>query len=510
MKILTRQQIRELDTYTINNENISGLQLMEQAGVAFSNWFEETFPERDYPIFIICGPGNNGGDGMVIARLLFDFGYNIRVIRVKSESYSQQALHQYERIKIINGLFTHTLSQPQEIEWDLRGCIIIDALLGTGINRPLEGIYLEWIKFLNGQKQAVKIAVDIPSGLAIDHMVGGEAFEAQYTFGIEVPKLAYMMPEHQHQVGHWFIRKIGLSQTFIQKCKTEYYTLEQEDILNFIQIPNKFDHKGINGHVLLVGGSKGKAGAIALAGRGGLRTGAGLISLGIPNRLESILQGLCPEAMCYSLGSGEEVEQIPESLERFQAIGVGPGLGQSKKTGHWLEQFLNKYKGPLVLDADALNLISYLNLHEKIPKGSIITPHFKELERLAGPVSNHWERLKQIKNMAQNLGIIVILKGAHSAIALPNGFVFFNTTGNPGMAKGGSGDILTGILTGLLAKGYSTMEAAFLGVFAHGKAGDLAAEYWGITGMQASDILHFLPKVWQVLEKKKNNLICKK
>lgn len=507
MKILNQQQIRDLDNYTIEKEGIPGLQLMEQAGEAFTGWFRKAFPERGYPVYLICGPGNNGGDGLVISRLLFDLGYNTRVIRVASERYSEEAWYQFEKINSIMGISNVTISKPQELKWDLRGSIIIDALLGTGINRPLGGNYLEWIKFLNAQKQTLKIAVDIPSGLAVDVPIGGDAFEAQYTFGIELPKLAYMMPEHQHQVGQWLTRKIGLSEAFIRESKTNYYTLEEEQIVEFIQIPNKFDHKGTNGHALLIGGSKGKGGAIALAGQGGLRTGTGLISLGVPDRLMPTMQHLCPEAMCCALGSGEEVTRIPENLQQYRAIGIGPGLGQSRSTGLWLDQMIHQCTNSLVMDADALNLIAAMNLQDSIPKNSIITPHFKELERLVGPVSNHWERLNQVKNLALNLGIIVVLKGAHSVVALPSGDLYFNTTGNPGMAKGGSGDILTGILTGLLAKGYSPEEAALLGVFAHGEAGDLAAAHWGVTGMKSSDLIQVLPKVWKTLELEKRKKI---
>ena len=507
MKILNHQQIRELDAYTILNEGFTSQELMERAGASFCDWFKETFPEGNYPIYIFCGPGNNGGDGLVIARLLFNQGYRISVIRVKSNTYSEEALRQHEKLLPIEGLSNVTISQPNDLKWDLEGSVIIDALLGTGLNRPIQGIYLEWIKFLNAQKRVLKIAVDIPSGLAIDTRIGGKAFEAHYTFGIEVPKLAYLMPEHQHHVGQWLIRKIGLSQEFIKNCKTEFYTIEQEAIIDIIKIPNKFDHKGTNGHALLIGGSKGKGGAIALAGGGSLRTGNGLVSLGVPDQLVPMMQSICPEAMCCSLGQEDKIESIPENVHKYQAIGIGPGLGLSNNTGLWLKQMLQQCGTSLVLDADALNLIAAFNWQKSIPKNSIITPHFKELERLAGPVDNHWERLDQVQEIAQNLEIIVILKGAHSAVAFPNGSIYFNTTGNAGMAKGGSGDILTGILTGLLAKGYSPEEAALLGVFAHGKAGDLAAEHWGITGMKSSDMLEELPKVWKGLEMERRKKI---
>ena len=500
MKILNHQQIRELDAFSIKEEGIPSLELMERAGASFCNWFKETFPERDYPIYLFCGPGNNGGDGLVVARLLFNQGYRITVIRLENEKYSNEAVYQFEKIKSIKGLSAVTVTHPKSLKWDLEGSIIIDALLGTGINRPVEGNYLDWIKLLNEKKRVLKIAIDIPSGLAIDTHLGGEAFKAHFTFGIEVPKLAYMMPEYQTYVGQWVVRKIGLSQEFIKNCKTKYYTIEQEQIIDLIQIPNKFDHKGTNGHALLIGGSKGKGGAIALAGQGSLRTGTGLVSLGVTEPLLPIMQSICPEAMCCLLGQRDKIKQIPENINKYQAIGIGPGLGQSKTTRHWLKQMMQQSQRPLVLDADALNLMATFNWQKNIPKESIITPHFRELERLAGPVDNHWDRLDQVQKIAQNFGIIVVLKGAHSAIALPNGVVYFNTTGNAGMAKGGSGDILTGIITGLLAKGYPPQEAALIGVYAHGKAGDLAAEYWGMTGMKSSDIIEELPKIWEGLE----------
>jgi hydroxyethylthiazole kinase-like uncharacterized protein yjeF len=485
MKILNGKQSSALDKITIEKNNILSIELMNRAAEEFVRWFIQKFPDTDHLIRIFCGKGNNGGDGLAIGRILHSKGYrvNITVLPV-SNSPSPDFQKQLEDAKDLNFIEGWEFSEDN---------IVIDAIFGTGLNRPLEGIALEAIGKINSKKAFSKIAVDIPSGLFTDTHTFSSAFEADYTFGFECPKLAYFMGENFSNVGEWKTASIGLDQEYLKEIDSPYFSIEEKDIRELLRKPKKYDHKGKWGHAIIMAGSFGKIGAAVLATKACLRSGCGLVTLQVPECGYSIAQSAAPEAMCLPDKNQKILTQVFD-YSNFNGVGIGPGIGTSKKTTQWFEKILKSIKKPLVLDADALNILAEnKKWWSRIPEGSLLTPHPKEFERWVGSCLHDFDRLQKLQQIAEELKSVILLKGAHTAIACPTGKMFFNTTGNPGMAKGGSGDILTGILTGLMASGYSTLESAQIGVWIHGFAGDLAAKNLGLNGMNAGDILNHLP-----------------
>jgi NAD(P)H-hydrate epimerase len=370
--------------------------------------------------------------------------------------------------------------------------ILIDAIFGVGLSRPVEGIYEEVIDCLNTLR-AIKIAVDIPSGLFADQHAAGVVFQAHHTVSFQLPKLAFMMPENYLFTGEWHLTDIGLSKKGLSEIQTHHYFTTLKSVKKLLKQRAKFDHKGKFGHALLIAGATGKMGACVLSARACLRSGVGLLTTQVPKSGYSILQTAVPEAMVLIDSSDDHFSEL-KMEDQFQTIGVGPGLGQHADTKVVLEKLMGKFRKPMVLDADALNLISaHADMQQLIPPGSILTPHPKEFERLAGGSSNDFDKLIKLQRFSRKINAVVVLKGANTAIACPSGDVFFNSTGNPGMATAGSGDVLTGILTGLLAQGYIAEDCAILGVFIHGLAGDLAVREKGVTSLIAGDLIDFLP-----------------
>ena len=488
MKIFTAEQIRQLDAYTIENEPIASIDLMERAALAFTYWFTEQFPETGSPIHIFCGPGNNGGDGLAIARMLHHRFYDTTVYRCRiGSSTSEDFDVNLGRLPAHGGVPVHDIEKNGRFPELSQGAILIDGIFGSGLNRPVEGFWAELLEHLN-QQAATRVAIDIPSGLFADQPTEGATFHADYTFSFETPKVAFFFPENQQRVGSWTARSIGLHPSAIEATPTPYHFANQAFIQPLLKPRSQYDHKGTFGHALLLAGSYGKMGAAVLSSRACLRAGAGLVSVHVPKCGYEIIQASVSEAMANIDRHQFLFSEAPE-LEGYAAIGIGCGLGQKKVTRKALLGLLKKARQPLVIDADALNI---LGKHQKwqqyIPKGSILTPHPKEFERLFGKTSNGFERNELQRKKARELGIHIVLKGAHTCIAAPDGTCFFNSTGNPGMATAGSGDVLTGIITGILGQGYAPMEAALLGVFLHGLAGDLAAEELGQEAMIAGDI----------------------
>lgn len=485
MKILNGKQSAELDKITIAKNKIPSIELMNRAADQFVRWFIEKFPATNHPIRIFCGKGNNGGDGLAIGRMLHLKGYQVKITVLPISNFAsrdfEKQLEEAKDLIFIEG-------------WDFSiNDIVIDAIFGTGLNRPLDGVAHEAIEKMNAKKAFSKIAVDIPSGLYTDSHTSSTAFEADFTFGFECPKLAYFMPENFSKVGEWQIASIGLDQEYLRDIDSPYFSLEEKDIRGILREPKKFDHKGKWGHAIILGGSWGKIGAAVLATKACLRSGCGLVTVQVPECGYSIAQSTAPEAMCLTDKNQKMLTQVFD-YSNFTGIGIGPGIGTSKKTVQWFEKILKSIKKPLVLDADALNILAgNKKWWSRIPEGSLLTPHLKEFERWVGLCSHDFERLQKLQHLAGELKSVILLKGAHTAIACPTGKVFFNTTGNPGMAKGGSGDVLTGILTGLMASGYSALESAQIGVWIHGFAGDLASKNLGMTSMNAGDILHHIP-----------------
>lgn len=496
LKILSAEQIKQADAYTIAHEPVPSIALMERASMAFVNWFLKRF-DATKKIAIVCGTGNNGGDGLAIARLLLDYNYKLVVFVVRGSAYQSDDFsvnwkRLNEKVEIIE------IKENAENALFAEYAIIIDAIFGTGLSRSVEGVFEKVIVQLN-EVNAIRIAVDIPSGLLADKSSQGTIVQAHYTVTFQAPKLAFLLPSSFQFVGDWHVVKIGLDKQFINNASGNYCLIEKKDIRAFIKPRNKFDHKGVYGKALLIAGSYGKMGAAVLASKAIMRSGAGLLTTHVPGCGYQIMQTAVPESMVSVDSVETHFSEIPD-LKDFDAIGVGPGVGQHVESANALLQLLKKTTVPVVIDADALNLLaSNRDLLSALPKNSILTPHPGEFVRLVGQWKNEFERLQKQLEFSQTTNCILVLKGAYTSIATPEGKVYFNPTGNPGMATAGSGDVLTGIITGFLAQGYASLEATLTGVYLHGLAGDLAANIIGHQALIASDIVDFIPHAYREL-----------
>lgn len=493
-KILSAQKIRDWDAHTIRNEPVASIDLMERACRAFVLWYTEKF-NASKKTGVVCGTGNNGGDGLGIARMLREWGYPVKVWIVRSGTEGSADFNiNLERLKPLAEIVEiREKGDAMALDW----CdIVVDGIFGSGLSRSPEGAYAYAIDQIN-QADATTVAIDIPSGLLVDSHSSGAIVRADYTVTFQTPKLAFFLPGCYPYTGEWQAVDIDLSREYLKEVETDTYLLQRKDIRRLRRRRSTFGHKGDYGRALLVAGSYGKMGAAILASRAALRSGLGLLTVHIPGCGYSILQTAVPEAMA-SVDLGQQtVEAIPDPSEVADVIGVGPGLGTGPATVAALRRLLEVWRRPMVLDADALNIVSaHSGMLDLMPPLSILTPHPKEFERLAGPWKEDFEKLDLLKAFARRYNVIVVLKGAYSAIAAPDGNIYFNSTGNPGMATGGSGDVLTGILTGILAQGYNPLEASLMGTWLHGHAGDLAMVDKGYEGLIASDLIDYLPQAF--------------
>lgn len=500
MKILNPTQIRAADAYTIANKPISSTDLMERAARICVNWIVEQY-DTSYSFQVFCGLGNNGGDGLVIARCLHQLGYRVDcyVLRFSPKTSPDFEVNEQRLSKLLAIQHIHGENDFPTIKSNDN--IVIDAIFGSGLNRPLKGWLLSFVQHLN-QANTNVVSIDIPSGLFCednsDNNING-IVRATHTLSLHLPKLALLLPENAERVGEWHLLPIGLDDTFIEAQATPYQYLTKKEVAERLKARGKFSHKGTFGHVLVVAGSKGKVGAAVLATSACLRSGAGLVSVYAPKCAYQILQIAVPEAMVIE-NEGETELQGVFDLEN-KTIAVGPGVGTSPATVDFLHTLLKKSSYPLVIDADAINILGqHKDWLALVPKYSIFTPHPKEFTRLVGEFSNDTEKLKMQQSFAERHQCYLILKGAHTAIACPDGKIYFNSTGNAGMATGGSGDVLTGILAGLLAQGYSSEEACVLGVFLHGLSGDIAAQKVGQEALIARDLVENLGAAFQRLK----------
>jgi hydroxyethylthiazole kinase-like uncharacterized protein yjeF len=497
MKIYTAAQIREADAYTIDHTPISSLALMEKAALACTDWLAEQHIVK-YPVAVFCGMGNNGGDGLAITRQLRNMGCNAHAYIVRhSDKASEDHQANYKSLQRYYAESIHELTHFPALA---PGTIIIDALLGTGLSRPVEGLVADVITKINATQLSV-IAIDMPSGLLADGL-HYTAIKADHTLSFEYPKLAFLLPENAVNIGEVHILPIGLHPDYKPETR---FNITDGAMMKEIYRPRKpFSHKGTFGHALLIAGSYGKMGAAILSAKSCLQTGVGLLTCHIPKCGYDIMQISVPAAMCVTDEQFDHSSAFPteEEAKKYKTIGIGPGLGTADGSSWALDQLLDHYRQPMVIDADALNLLSKSDaMFEKVPQGSILTPHPKEFERLFGPSDNDIERLELLSEMAVSNKLCILLKGRYTAMASPDGSVFFNATGNPGMATGGSGDVLTGILTSLLAQGYSSKEAMLLGVYIHGLAGDFAAAALSQEAMTAEDIPAYLGHTFLSLHK---------
>ncbi|MBK7560523.1 MAG: NAD(P)H-hydrate dehydratase [Chitinophagaceae bacterium] len=505
MKILSANEIRLWDQFTIEQEPISSIDLMERAAGKCVEWLLQHYPEA-HSFGIFCGKGNNGGDGLAIARMLMEQNYEITVYILDpiaigfghkgTDDFQTNLarLHKFPQPDI------HFIQSEQHFPSFREGQIIIDALFGSGLNRKLEGVTANLVEHINKSRCEI-IALDIPSGLFVDHSSKGAiTILANHTLSFQSYKPAFLFAENEEAVGEIHILDIGLHPDFCQSMHPAFELVDDVMIHSIYKPRKKFAHKGNFGHALLVTGSKGKMGAAVLAAKACMRSGVGLLTCHIPGCGYDILQSTVPEAMVISDVNTSFNTKSTEDLIKFKAIGIGPGIGIATETKMLLQEILDAYRNPVVLDADALNLLSaQKDLFKLIPAGSILTPHPKEFERLFGETNNEFDRVLLALQKAKELNCIIVLKGHHTFIATSDGRGFFNSTGNPGMATAGSGDVLTGILTGLLAQGYSTVETALLGVYLHGVAGDFAAKEHSLESMVAGDIIDSLGKAFSFL-----------
>ena len=491
MKILSIGQIRQADQYTIQNEPVRSIELMERAAGKASEWLLQRL-KPDNKVMVFCGTGNNGGDGFVVAEDLCQKGFEPKVFMVGDpDKMSLDCKDEVWILETNTGLKPNQIHTTDDFPAFNGGEIIIDAMFGSGLNRPITGIAADLIDYLNEQN-AIRISIDIASGLFADsYYPTATIFKPDYTLTFQVPKLAFMMPENDSYVGQLEVLDIQLHPQYLLEVETYNFLVDKEMIKPIIHYRPKYSHKGTYGHALLVAGSEGKTGAAILGAKSCLRTGVGLLSVKLPQSAWTPLQTALPEAMIHT----------NDKLDAFSAIGVGPGLGTDADAQRMVRHLIQDAQMPMVMDADALNILSenktWLSF---LPPKTILTPHPKEFERLFGKTSDSFERLDLLRNMAAAHNIIIILKGANSAVAMPNGAVFFNSTGNPGMATAGSGDVLTGMILSLLAQRYTPEEAAVLGVYLHGLAGDLAVSTMGQEALIASDITEHIGKAYLSLK----------
>ncbi|MEM1326004.1 MAG: NAD(P)H-hydrate dehydratase [Bacteroidota bacterium] len=489
-KILSATQTKTLDQYTMQHEPISSINLMERASLAFVKAFSELY-DYDSRITVWCGTGNNGGDGLAVARILSKFGYEASVIQVMiGNQLSKDNANNKDRL-------------PQEIDYQIlreydalpivdQESVAIDGLFGSGLSRPVEGYWAEVIAHINDKYKEI-VTIDLPSGLYADYPAEGTIIQATYTISFQLPNFSFFFPEHAKYIGDWQIVDIGLSEQGIKEAKSKLYFLDDNGVTNLLKERGRFDHKGTFGHALMIAGSYGKMGAAVLASRACLKAGAGLLSVHTPKIGYDIMQISLPEAMVLVDRNDYIVSELPTDLDRYKVAGIGPGLGTAPLSVQVVEQLLKSAQHPLVVDADALNILARNEkLLYDLPKGSILTPHPKEFDRLFGSHDTFWDRWQMQRNQAIRYNCIIILKGGHTSITTPEGKTYFSTAGNPGMGTAGSGDVLTGILTGLLAQGYDTETAACLGVHLHGVAGDLAVEDGSMESLIAGQLVEYL------------------
>ena len=492
MKLFSKEQIYEGDKITTERQKISSTELMERAGIQIFNWMHSRMQGAQVPIHVFCGIGNNGGDGLVLARHLITHGYNVITYIVNcSDKRTKDFLINYDRIKNVTKDWPKMLSCKNdfsEIVIDEKD-IIVDAIFGIGLNRPPNDWVIELFERFRASK-AFTLSVDIPSGLYSDKAVENEkaVVNAGYTLSFQSPKLAFFLPETAKFTVQWEALDIGIDRDYLMQTETEVELISKYEVLPLYKPREKFSHKGDFGHVMILGGSYGKIGAVNLASRAALSAGAGLVTAYVPKCGYQSLQTAIPEVMVITDENETHVSNIKFDIEPT-VIGVGVGLGTTTETAKAFEAFLKKNKTPLVIDADGLNLLSKKKtLLKLLPEQSILTPHPKELERLIGKWSNDFEKLKKVKAFSKKYNVIVLIKGANS-ITVYLDKLYINTTGNPGMATAGSGDVLTGIISGLVAQGYESLSATVFGVYLHGKSADIALEDYGYQSLIASHII---------------------
>ena len=502
MKIFSVQQVQKWDAFTIDKEGIPSIKLMERAAVSCFGWIVQNFDEF-YCFKIFCGKGNNGGDGLALARLLNSIKYQVSVFIPDNDKPGspdfEKNLEKLKKTSVHISVLQNENSFPQFSEKD----IIIDALFGTGLNKPVTGFYKEIIRYINANTYQT-IAIDVPSGLYIDKSTVAEnknasVIKADYTITFQNQKLAFLVEENEPYTGKVVFFDIGLSKDYEAFTPTAFEYLNDDIIKGIYQPRMNFANKGNYGYASLLCGSYGMMGAAVLSSLACLRSGVGKLTSVVCEAGYGIMQTAVPEAMC--IVSGEKHISDFDDFQHFDVVGIGPGIGKLTSHVKLLENLFKSFKKPIVVDADALNILSEnQELYSSVPADTIITPHPKEFERLFGKSKSDFDRINKAIEKAKEFKIYIVLKGHHTLIATPDGKGYFNSTGNPGMATAGAGDVLTGIITGLLAQKYSPLQSCLLGVYLHGLAGDMASEKLSQEALIAKDIVDTLGAAFKKIQ----------
>ncbi len=504
MKIFTAAQIHELDNYTIEHEPIKSIDLMERAATALTRAIMDEWSHLT-PVVVFAGPGNNGGDALAVARMLAEANYQVNVFlfNIHNKLSEDCAINKQRLVDTKKAAKFTEISQNFDPPELTANTLVVDGLFGSGLNKPLSGGFASLVKYIN-QSSAKVVSLDIPSGLMCEdntYNIRQNIIHADLTLTLQQKKLSMLMGDCQMYIGRLRVLDIRLSAEYIANTEVSYRQLEESDLSSRLKKRNDFAHKGSMGHALIIAGSYGMAGASVLATKACLRAGAGKVTVHTPKKNYDIMQLAIPEAV---MQMDHEETYFSESVDSvdFDALGIGPGIGQTENTAIALIGQIRRTQCPIVADADALNILAnHQAWMQQLPNGIIMTPHPKEFDRLAGSASNSdFERLTKAQQLAERLQGYILLKGHYSALCLPDGHVVFNSTGNSGMATAGSGDVLTGIITGLLARGYDSASACMLGMYLHGLAGDLAVKDLGKESLMAGDIIQYLPKAFKRLE----------
>lgn len=495
MKILSASQIKEVDKATMLSEPISSLDLMERAANACVDWIIRNYNTTKH-FAVFCGSGNNGGDGLAIARILKQKHYIVTVYIVSNVAYSDNVEVNFEYWQNIGGNTISLKSDDDFPNLSQTNLVIIDCLFGSGLNRQVKGLAAQLIEHINKCNKEV-ISIDIPSGMFVDNNatnLHSTIITATHTLSLELPKLALLLPENSEKSGEMHIIPIGLNKATILKQESPYEWITYNYFKDFIKKRKRFSHKGTFGHVKIIAGSEGKIGAAILATKASLKIGAGLATAEVPKCGYTALQSSIPEAMVVINGKKHLTSRI-DLNDHF--IGVGPGIGTKDETQVEILRLISRTNEPIVIDADALNILANnKDYWDRIPIYSVLTPHPREWSRWIGNWNNDFEKLERTLKFAKEYCLYVVIKGAYTVTITPKGNFFFNSSGNAGMATAGSGDVLTGIITGLLAQGYTSGKASVLGVYLHGLAGDLAKEEKGEQSLIATDIIENLGKAY--------------
>lgn len=503
MKLIRTSDIKQVDSDTLNKQHIDEIQLIRRVAALISQEIINRW-DIDTPFIVFAGPGNNGADALATALILVQQGYNVKTyLFCPNKELSEACTAMREE------LTNEPLAEFYEILAEFKPpvltkrTVIIDGLFGSGLNKPLSGGFAGIIKYINSSP-SYRLSIDIPSGFFGENNSQNDPnaiIQADLVLTLQLPKVSFLLSDSAPYVKEYKVLDIGLDQESIDEVESPFHMVEINETKSLVKQREKFTHKGNYGHGLIVAGKLGMMGAAQLSAKAACKTGIGLLTVHAPRTANAILQTAVPEAI-YSPDPSQICFSEAPSTDEYSNIAVGPGLGSAPETLSALSQLLNRRHKPMIIDADALNLIgTNRNLLNQIPQGSILTPHPKEFDRIMGPSNTAFERLEKAIKLSKQFRLVVVLKGANTATVLPNGEVYFNSTGNPGMATAGSGDVLTGVLLSLLAQGYNPAETAILGVYLHGLAGDLAAEELTEAGVTASDIVQYLPKALLFLQR---------